>query len=782
MSKTYFMKKIIIALFLMLATCSMLSAQKSITFDNHTNYTFVLPAQASQYQTLAVDQLSYYWGHLSYTTDIADENHYKGKHAIFIGRSKFTEKLYQKYGDQIKDDGFLLHTDGKNLYIIGHSEKSEFYGACHLLENYFDVAFTGDGGAFFFSQPKQRTLCLHDLQNPSFQYRETLHYYPNKLPGYADWHKLHNREDFNKNWGMFVHTFQHLIPVSQYFDTHPEWFSQINGQRIRDGQLCLSNPEVLATLCAHLAKRMAAEPEKQIWSVSQNDNELSCTCPHCCHLDSLYGGPSGTMIHFINQVAERFQDKTISTLAYQQTRRPPKNIVPAKNVNIMFCSIECQRQIPIADNPADAGFQRDMEGWTKLTDNILLWDYVVQFRNYMDPFPNLHVLQPNLQNFHNHGIRQMFEQGSNSNITENFEWRTYLIAHLLWDVNVNVDSLRERFLIAHYGANRAPFIQQYMDTMKAALLRSGQMLNIYGYPINAKDGYLSPSQMQYYRSLFKKAWEQMPFDGDTLRPDMEATLVEVQSPELYNLKLYNDRLRLLELTLDFATLELSMSDLSPELSYFTTSADGQKRVRPEMIKMADDFVRDCHRLGVERLDEITYTPEQLRSNIDNYIKKSTQPNLAQGKTITCSTTWSNIYDVGGPKALVDGNYGIMNYNFNWLGFQGADMDVVIDLDSIQDIHQISMDFLFYPLSWIFVPKRVTCWVSDDQQNWTEVGSNTYENEELLAVCKIIGYNFDNLQHRGRYIRVKAESLLTNPAWHRGVGQPCWIFCDEIIVR
>lgn len=201
-----------------------------------------------------------------------------------------------------------------------------------------------------------------------------------------------------------------------------------------------------------------------------------------------------------------------------------------------------------------------------------------------------------------------------------------------------------------------------------------------------------------------------------------------------------------------------------------------------MIKMADDFVRDCHRLNVDRLDEIAYTPQQLRSNIDNYIKKSTQPNLAQGKKITCSTQWSNSYDVGGPKALVDGNYGIMNYNFNWLGFEGADMDVVIDLDSIQDIHQISMDFLFYPLSWIFVPKRVTCWVSDDQQNWTEVGSNTYENEELLAVCKIVGYNFDNLQYRGRYIRVKAESLLTNPAWHRGVGQPCWIFCDEIIVR
>ena len=158
---------------------------------------------------------------------------------------------------------------------------------------------------------------------------------------------------------------------------------------MRDGQLCLSNPEVLEELCKNLETKMKENPDKKIWSVSQNDNESSCQCENCRRLDSIYGGVSGTMIWFVNQVAERFPDKVISTLAYQQTRHAPKNIKPAENVNIMLCSIECPRHRPISADSSEHSFQRDLADWTALTHNIFLWDYVVQFRNYMDPFPNL---------------------------------------------------------------------------------------------------------------------------------------------------------------------------------------------------------------------------------------------------------------------------------------------------------------------------------------------------------------------------------------------------------
>ncbi len=762
------MKKTLL-LFSCLITILSAIAQKPIVISKHKNYfSIVIADNKSVTESYAATELqSFLEKILGQRLEIVSDKSFKGAHAIVIGRNTLSEKLYRKYGQQLQHDGFLLHTDGKNLYLMGNdTAKSNLYAVYHLLENHFGCTYTCSNNIHYEALPDEITLNIHDLQNPAFRYRETLHLIPNADQRYADWHKLHNRDDFNRDWGLFVHTFRFLIPVERYFDEHPEWFSEIHGQRVRDGQLCLSNPEVFEELCKNLEQRINAEPEKSIWSVSQNDNESSCTCAQCRRLDSLYGGPSGTLIHFINRVAARFPDKTISTLAYQQTRRPPKNIRPAENVNIMFCSIECARQIPIADNPADQSFQQDMKGWTALTDDIILWDYVVQFRNYMDPFPNLHVLQPNLQNFHKHGIPMMFEQGSGHNVAENHECRVFLLAHLLWDVNADVEALRNRFLAAHYGENRATYVKQFQDVMRQALLDSKQVLSIYGYPINAKNGYLAPDKIEHYQSLFAAAYKALPTD--------DCTPEERQA--------YDDRLRLLELTLDFAILELSMSDLSPELSYFRTGADGRKEVRPEMIALADRFVSDCARLGVKRLDEAKYTPEQLRSNVESFIRKSTRQNISAGRHVTCATEWSNLYDVGGPKALTDGNFGIMNYNYNWLGFFGHDMDVIIDLDSVQPVSEISADFLFYPLCWIFAPQKVTCYLSDDQATWTEVGSRTYDNEESLTECKIVGFSFKELNQRGRYVRMKAESLLTNPAWHRGVGQPCWIFCDEVLVQ
>ena len=124
----------------------------------------------------------------------------------------------------------------------------------------------------------------------------------------------------------------------------------------------------------------------------------------------------------------------------------------------------------------------------------------------------------------------------------------------------------------------------------------------------------------------------------------------------------------------------------------------------------------------------------------------------------------------------------MNYYYNWLGFNGNDMDVVIDLESEQSVGEVSADFLFYPLSWIFAPKCVTCYLSDDGKNWREVAKKSYENEKSLSECKIVGFKLNFKEQKSRYVRLKAESLRVNPEWHRGVGQPCWIFCDEVVVR
>lgn len=740
------------------------SAQKAIVLSKNSNYSVVIPDNADEHQQKAAKELHNYMRYiLDNNMRIVKSSEHKGGKAIFIGNMPQTQSLYSQYENQIQDDGFLLHTGNKSFYIIGNTSKSELYGVYHLLENYFQCVCLIPDEIVFPKNLEKAVLPLHDLQNPSFAYREVLSIYPNTSQDYADWHKLHNRVDMRINWGLFVHTFQILVSAETYFDAHPEWFSEINGKRIKDSQLCLTNEEVLNTLCTNLKHMMNREPDRKIWSVSQNDNENSCTCAECLRSDSMYGGKAGTLLNFVNKVARRFPDKTISTLAYLQTRRPPENIIPEKNVNIMFCSIECQRQIPIAENPSEKRFVEDLQGWTKLTHNIFLWDYVVQFKHFLNPFPNLHVLQPNLKLFRDYHIPMVFEQGCSDLRTENSEWRTFLLSHLLWNADVDVDSLRNVFLSLYYGGNRAPIIAEYFDTMTAELLKSGMVLNIYGYPIDAVKGYLSPENINLYYSLFEKAYNTQPFEYKLVGRSLE---------------IYNERLRRLEMALDFAVLDISTMNVSPKLSF----VDSDKKVNAAMMKKLDNFTDDCKKYGITHLNESGYRPHEFYGNIKHQVEKQTKPNLALNKNVNCLTDWSEQYNPGAPQCLTDGIVGNSDYRSRWLGFQGENFEAVIDLDSVVDINEICVDFFFYPLSWIFAPESVKFWVSEDGENWIEAGVVAHENAEKLTRTEIIPFRVSDLDVKGRYVWIFGESLLTNPKWHRGHGQPCWIFVDEVIVR
>ena len=93
----------------------------------------------------------------------------------------------------------------------------------------------------------------------------------------------------------------------------------------------------------------------------------------------------GSMLTFVNELAARFGDKTVSTLAYQYTRRCPKSLRPAKNVLINLCSIECNRSRPIRQDRSSAPFGRDLRTWSAACDRLFVWDYVVQFSNLVSP-------------------------------------------------------------------------------------------------------------------------------------------------------------------------------------------------------------------------------------------------------------------------------------------------------------------------------------------------------------------------------------------------------------
>ncbi len=646
-------------------------------------------------------------------------------------------------------DGFCIRTLGGDLYLTANRDDGIQNAVYTFLETYLGCRKYSPTVTVVPRRPNITLPEIDDRQVPPIAFRmQSFH-----DPAYDAWHKL----DTNADFGLFVHTFHTLVPPEKYFGEHPEYFSLLKGRRTHDGQLCLTNPDVFRIVVEELRSRMRAKPTATFWSVSQNDTYVPCECDACQAIDEAEGSPSGTLLAFVNRVAAEFPDMRISTLAYQYSRSAPQSLRPLPNVNIMLCSIECNRSRPIAGDPGSASFVRDVEDWSKITYDILLWDYVIQFRNLVSPFPNLRVLQPNIQFFVRNGIRSVFEQGLGELHGEFAELRGYLIAKLLWNPDADVDALMTDFLQGFYGA-AAPHIRRYIDTMHDALEASGEELSIYGYPWPSRDGYLSPAKMEAYRGFFDQAEEAVANDTELLH-----------------------RVQTARLPLQFAELEQAKVIGTGERGAFFAGGDGQLAVRPALEALLETFIERCRRAGIPRLWEHGTSPEEYDASTRRFLGQSLTPHLARQRPVALARPASPKYHNGEAAALTDGLKGWEDWHAHWLGFEGEDMEATIDLGSLQNVTRVETDFLQDINSWVFMPLTVTCSLSADGREFRSIGEvvNTVSPEQWGMI--IAPFDFECAPTRARYVKVQAVSVKTCPAWHKGSGGPAWIFIDEITV-
>lgn len=645
---------------------------------------------------------------------------------------------------------FRLETAGGEVRISADTPEGFRRAVYAFLENPLGCRKYDTGPAVV---PSRSTLVVPPLDvfsKPTFKFRmQNLH-----EPSYNVWHGIDNQDDF----GLFVHTFKYLVPPEKYFAEHPEYFSLLNGHRTPDGQLCLSNPDVLRIVIEDLERRMAEKPDAVFWSVSQNDTYVPCECDGCRALDEAAGSHSGSLLTFVNQVAAHFPDKTISTLAYQYTRAAPRGIRPLPNVNIMLCSIECDRSKPLVEHPGSASFVQDVKDWRALTDNIFLWDYVINFRNLYSPFPNLRVLQPNLRFFRDQGITTVFEQGLSTWYGEFAQLRQYLLAKLMWNPDADADAIIDDFLAGYYGP-AAPHLRAYIDAAHDALAASGEGLGIYSYPVPSEDGFLSAANLDHYEELFAQAEKAVAGDP-VFEPRVWAAHLPVQ----------------------FALLEQAKMKALGARGCFTQAASGALTVRPEVADRLDVFVRRCQELGVPALWEYGTSPREYGDWTNHFLRRSEKTHLAQGRPVQLAAPASDKYNGGRAESLTDGIRAWNDYHFHWLGFEGQEMAATIDLGAVHAIEDIGVDFLQDINSWVFMPRSVRFLVSADGRDFQEVGRVAARTDPHLWGPQVETFQVEQASTRARFIRVETDSYRQCPTWHKGSGGPAWIFADEIRVN
>ena len=437
------------------------------------------------------------------------------------------------------DDAFRIVTRGSRLCIDGGC-RGVIYGVYELLERLGCRFFTRDCEYV----PTLPTLEVEDgldlSLRPAFEYRE--HNYADAVQSQRFAVKCRlNGSKMNiparmgscMKYAWYVHTFDKMVPVKVYGESHPEYFSLVNGERlVRDSgrtQLCLSNPDVFRLCCDAVRRVLRENPDARIVSISQNDSTGNyCTCDECRALDEREGSPAASVLHFTNRIAEALEEEfpnvIFDTLAYTYSRPIPKTIRNRHNVCVRLCSIEAcfshpfetcddeSRGVLLPDGTRRS-FIRDLSDWGSMCDRVYIWDYTTCFAHYPTPHPNWRCLQPNLRAMKRNNVQGVFEQAcwaSRGNVDFN-ELRLYLLSKLLWDPDCDLATHRREFMEYYYGA-AAPHLDEYLNLLCDTVEKENIHVGFNDKPLHA---FLREELLDRYDALFDKAAAAVA--GDPLR-------------------------------------------------------------------------------------------------------------------------------------------------------------------------------------------------------------------------------------------------------------------------
>ena len=419
----------------------------------------------------------------------------------------------------LSNDGFVIKTRGEDVVIAGKTPRGTVYGVYYFLEKYINFkCFTKDVETF----DSVETLIVEDLdicENPAFEYREiyfrsafdTDFSVKNRLN--SNMAHIPNEKGGTMKFFNFHHSFLELVPPEIYYDTHPEYFSFVDGKRLREKtQLCLTNEGVFLAARKTLRRWIKENPDCKVFSVAQNDWYNYCTCPKCRKLDEQYGTPAASLITFVNRLAddikEDYPDVLLHTFAYQYTKKAPLGLRVADNVIVRLCNIECswdtsmEKQAVEQPDSQAAGFVENISQWGKLCKHLYIWDYACNFQNYLLPFPNYRSMPENMRTYAKNNIVGVMQQGNFAygETSALADLECYLGARLLWNPYQDENKIIDDFIKGVYGEECYPYIKEYVDLLCDSL--KGNKLTLYQ---NSDAGYITDFLVTKAEDLFDKA-------------------------------------------------------------------------------------------------------------------------------------------------------------------------------------------------------------------------------------------------------------------------------------
>ena len=487
--------------------------------EGKSPYRIIIPVDAIPSERYAAEEFQKYFERISSVKlPISTDDLPMTSHEIMLGDNKHLYSLGLRVDlNKLGPEGFLLKTLNNHLAVVGGRPRGTLYGVYTLLEEKLGVRWFTPEVEHVPNMTRVEIPPLDEIQKPDLEYREVFWTEMLRNADFAARHRLngHHYRLTEKHGGRaavfypFVHSLNELIPC-EICEQHPEFWPMVNGKRVSGYvQRCLSNPELVKTAVERVKKWVEEHPDATIIDVSQKDTGYWCQCPDCKAFDEAEGSPAASLLRFVNIIAESVEKDypgiRVETLAYQYSRKPPKNLRPRRNVIIRLCSIECCFSHLLENCPSEENrsFRRDIEAWQPVSPLLYVWDYTTNFAHYLQPFPNLEVLQQNVKFFVKHGVKGLFEQGNYSpgGNGEMAPLRAYLLAKLLWNPDTDLKKHVDDFLKGYYG-RAMNAVRAYIELLHRKAREKEVHVHIYDPPTSA---FLDDEFLEEAEKLFDEA-------------------------------------------------------------------------------------------------------------------------------------------------------------------------------------------------------------------------------------------------------------------------------------
>jgi len=274
------------------------------------------------------------------------------------------------------------------------------------------------------------------------------------------------------------------------FETHPDWFPEVNGKRLRENatryQFCVSNAAATSFAARRIVEHFATDWR---WTDYQNAWMLDtwtgwCQCARCRAL----GNDTDRYLHFLSRVraiateAENTgrlrRSPGMLLCAYEGTpslegpsRALPANLASGRDLSLFAPINRCyahQLNDPRCTE-LNTHYARALESWGSAAARFPL--AVVEYYNCskVEDLPVLftRTMGSDYAYYKSRGVKAITYMHPPIALEGPRALNNMLVARLSWDVNAPVDQIKEEYIRRYYGPAAVP-MRRFYDNLEAA--------------------------------------------------------------------------------------------------------------------------------------------------------------------------------------------------------------------------------------------------------------------------------------------------------------------------